>query len=128
MLAFQKFDPYAFRAGQGQRAPTTEGAKVAKAAKVGGGTHPKPKPQAAEGASLATLATLAAPTPANEPRGYGTGACRPVLRTAADSESSRSHHWQQGISRLDASVAWGDVPARRWTLFVDDCHRFLDQG
>ncbi len=37
--------------------------------------------------------------------------------------------WAEGFARLDPSKPpAGDVPAKRWLRFIDDCGRFLDAG
>lgn len=34
--------------------------------------------------------------------------------------------WAEGLARLDPACPPLDVPAKRWSRFVDDCGRFLD--
>jgi hypothetical protein len=36
--------------------------------------------------------------------------------------------WAEGFARLDPDKPPGDVPARRWLRFINDCGRFLDGG
>ena len=36
--------------------------------------------------------------------------------------------WAEALARLDPSRPPGDVPAKRWLRFIDDCGRFLDAG
>jgi hypothetical protein len=36
--------------------------------------------------------------------------------------------WAEGFARLNPDRPPGDVPVRRWQIFVDDCGRFLDGG
>jgi hypothetical protein len=36
--------------------------------------------------------------------------------------------WAEALARLDPNKPLGDVPARRWLRFVDDCGRFLEGG
>ena len=34
--------------------------------------------------------------------------------------------WAEALARLDPDKPPGDVPARRWLRFIDDCGRFID--
>jgi len=36
--------------------------------------------------------------------------------------------WAEALTRLDPHRPPGDVPARRWVQFINDCGRFIDQG
>jgi hypothetical protein len=36
--------------------------------------------------------------------------------------------WAEALARLDPANPPGDVPPVRWTQFINDCGRFLDQG
>ena len=36
--------------------------------------------------------------------------------------------WAEALARLDPNKPLGDVPARRWLRFIDDCGHFLDGG
>jgi hypothetical protein len=36
--------------------------------------------------------------------------------------------WAEALARLDRDHPPGDVPLRRWRLFIDDCGHFLDHG
>lgn len=39
-----------------------------------------------------------------------------------------SREWAEGFARLDPDHPPGDVPIKRWRLFVDACGKFLDEG
>jgi len=41
-------------------------------------------------------------------------------------EGDIPREWAEGFARLDPDQVPGDVPPRRWALFVDDVGRFLD--
>ena len=36
------------------------------------------------------------------------------------------HQWAEGFARIDPERPPGNVPPRRWLLFIDDIGRFLD--
>ena len=82
MLAFLKFDPYAFRASQPQRSGTVDGAKAAKVANEGRVADPGPPREAdertAKVAALATSAALAPASPCAEFSGARVGTGRAV--------------------------------------------------
>ena len=62
----------------------------------------------------------------------------PVPDTWADPEEERAaiteydggapRDWAEALARLDPAGPPGDVPAKRWVQFIDDCGRFLDDG
>ena len=46
----------------------------------------------------------------------------------AEYDGGAPRAWAEALARLDPNKPPGDVPARRWLRFVDDCGRFLDGG
>jgi hypothetical protein len=43
-----------------------------------------------------------------------------------DADAPRA--WAEALARLDTARPPGDVPAKRWRQFIDDCGQFLDEG
>ncbi len=46
----------------------------------------------------------------------------------AEYDGGAPRAWAEALARLDLDKPPGEVPARRWLRFVDDCGRFLDDG
>jgi hypothetical protein len=115
--AFTKFDPRAFLQNE---QPKGAPAKPAKAAKV---------PE--RSATVATLATLGggrAETENFEPASDTWTDAEKERAAIVEYDGSAPRAWAEALARLDSHKAPGDVPARRWQCFIDDCGRFLDAG
>jgi len=65
------------------------------------------------------------------------GKCKPCTSTRSWSEAENERvpiehegnvprAWAEGLARLDPTRPPGDVPAKRWLVFLDDIGRFLD--
>lgn len=46
----------------------------------------------------------------------------------AEYEGGAPRAWAEGLARLDPARSPGDLSAKRWQRFIDDCGRFLDGG
>jgi hypothetical protein len=116
--AFTKFDPHAFLENAERKGAAAKPAKVAKS-------------EAERNAALASSAALAGGPVQSQ---Y----IEPAADTWTDAEEERAaiveydggapRAWAEGFTRLDPNNPPGDVPARRWLRFIDDCGRFLDGG
>jgi len=68
-------------------------------------------------------------------RSPGFDAAEPTWGEAEEERAAIVEHdgcapraWAEALARLDPNNPPGDVPARRWLRFIDDCGRFLDGG
>jgi hypothetical protein len=112
---YTRFDPGPFIQHEERSRSAAKPAKVAKA----------------QHATLATLATLAAGE-------LETQQNPAVLKAWTEGDDERAaiiqydavipRSWAEALARLDPASPPGDVPARRWVQFIDDCGRFLDSG
>jgi hypothetical protein len=141
MTAFKKFDPHAFlereRVPQGRSAvddPTVEhGLDQPRKNRSSTPTPAKPAKVAKAPSTLATLATLAVGEP--EPEIQENSA---VLSTWTEGDEEQAaiiqydavipRSWAEALARLDPGRPPGEVQAKRWVQFIDDCGRFLDSG
>jgi hypothetical protein len=116
---YTRFDPRPFLPAEGKSA-----AKPAKVAKP-------PRGRFEQSATLATLATLAVREPDAEenPAAFNTWAEGEDERAAIiEYDGAVPRTWAEALARLDPARPPGDVPAKRWVQFIDDCGRFLDSG
>jgi len=78
----------------------------------------------------------APPERATAPPPLPVAECAFATRREAEEESAAiveydgkiPRGWAEGFARLHPDRPPGDVPARRWSQFVEDCGRFLDCG
>jgi hypothetical protein len=152
MVAFVKFDPWAFLESE-QRAAANDG--LVRTPKDD--THHANKPR-----TLATLATLAALPPQNgeweieqssSPTDHNHrcenrnseatpakvakvakvqearwGVVEEERAAIAEYDGGAPRAWAEALARLDPAYPPGDVSPKRWVQFIDDCGRFLDEG
>jgi hypothetical protein len=119
---FTKFDPRSFLLGEEQSAAAAKPAKVAK----------EPQPTSERNATLASLATLAVGERTAKSEkfvAHGTWTHDEDERAAIiEYDGAVPRQWAEALARLDPTKPPGEVPAKRWVRFIDDCGQFLDCG
>jgi hypothetical protein len=116
--AFTRFDPGAFLKNVGREETA---AKAAKTAKV---------PQERK-ATFATFATFAESAPqkrnADPPTDIWTDT-HEERAAIIEHDGGAPREWAEALARLDPASPPGDIPAKRWLRFINDCGHFLDGG
>jgi hypothetical protein len=51
---------------------------------------------------------------------------RTNARPLSNIDGGAPREWAKALARLDPALAPADVPPQRWTQFIDDCGRFLN--
>jgi hypothetical protein len=63
-----------------------------------------------------------------QPATHGWTVAREERAAIIEYDGGAPRAWAEALARLDPANPPGDVPAKRWLRFIDDCGHFLDDG